>query len=131
MFGLMELFRGTHLTHHRWLNAEGDNASRMEESRPGNGWLNLFTSNEVTVHLIYLWEALHGRQPVVRISRVLFGAAFSTICVVGWLLLDRGDVAGKLIAVNMVTVFVPASLRAAIEHHGPAGHRDLRTSIVH
>lgn len=121
MFGLMELFRGTHLTHHRWLNAEGDNAARMEESRPGNGWLSLFTSNEVTVHLLYLWEALHGRQPVVRVSRVLFGAVFSTICVVGWLLLDRGDIAWKLIAVNIVTVFVPASLRAAIEHHGPAG----------
>ncbi len=121
MFGFMELFRGTHLTHHRWLNAEGDNAARKFETPSRNGWPNLLVSNEAVKHLLFLWEAFHGRQAIVKLSRVAFGATFSTLCVIGWCQLGRGDIVLKLMAVNFFTVLVPASLRGAIEHHGPAG----------
>lgn len=121
MFGLMELFRGTHLTHHRWLNAHGDNAARNSKTTPRHALLNLLVSNEAVQHLLFLWEALQGRQAIVKLSRVAFGAAFSTICIIGLLQLGRGDIVLKLMAVNFFTVLIPASLRGAIEHHGPAG----------
>lgn len=117
----MELFRGTHLTHHRWLNTDGDNAARTGKTTPRSGWRNLLVSNEAVTHLQFLWEAFQGRQAIVRLPRVIFGAAFSTICVIGWCQLGRGDIVLKLMAVNFFTVLVPASLRGAIEHHGPAG----------
>lgn len=121
MFGLMELFRGTHLTHHRWLNAEGDNAVRSAQSlRPRNRWLSWLFATEAVQHLLFLWDALHGRQPVVRLWRVAAAAALSTACVLLLWQLGRGDIVLKLIAINAFTALVPASLRGAIEHHGPA-----------
>ncbi len=121
MFGSMELFRGTHLTHHRWLNADGDNAARSDGAQRRSGWRNVLQSNEVVQHLIYLREAFQGRQQIVRLSRVASAAALSTICVIGWCWIGRGDIVLKLMAVNFMTVLVPATLRGAIEHHGPAG----------
>ncbi len=122
MFGLMELFRGTHLTHHRWLNADGDNAMRSAEtSRCRNRLLSWLVATEAVQHLLFLWDALRGRQPVVRLSRVAFGAVFSTLCVVGWWQIGRGDIVLTLMAVNVFTALVPASLRGAVEHHAPPG----------
>ena len=121
MFGLMELFRGTHLTHHRWLNAEGDNAVRSAQLlRPRNRWLSWLFATEAVQHLLFLWDALHGRQPVVRLWRVAAAAALSTACVLLLWQLGWGDIVLKLIAINAFTALVPASLRGAIEHHGPA-----------
>lgn len=121
MFGLMELFRGTHLTHHRWLNAEGDNAVRSTQAtRPANRWLSWLVATEAVQHLLFLWDALHGRQPVVRLWRVAAGAALSTVCVLCLWQLGRSDIVLKLIAINAFTALVPASLRGAVEHHGPA-----------
>ena len=122
MFGLMELFRGTHLTHHRWLNADGDNAVRSAETpRPRNWLLSWLVATEAVQHLLFLWDALRGRQPIVRLSRVAFGAVFSTLCVVGWWQLGRSDIVLTLITINFFTAMVPASLRGAVEHHAPPG----------
>ena len=121
MFGLMELFRGTHLTHHRWLNVEGDNAVRSARTlRPRNRLLSWLTATEAVQHLVFLWDALHGRLPVVRLWRVAAAAALSTVCVLLLCQLGRSDIALALIAINAFTALVPASLRGAIEHHGPA-----------
>ena len=122
MFGLMELFRGTHLTHHRWLNADGDNAIRSAEtSRCRNRWFRWLVATEAVQHLLFLWDALRGRQSVVRLSRVAFGAVFSTLCVIGWCQVGRSDIVLTLIVVNVFTALVPASLRGAVEHHAPPG----------
>lgn len=122
MFGLMELFRGTHLTHHRWLNADGDNAVRSAEtSRCRYRLLSWLVAAEAVQHLLFLWDALHGGQPLVRLWRVAAGAALSTACALCLWQFGRGDMVWKLIAINAFTVLVPASLRAAIEHHGPPG----------
>jgi fatty acid desaturase len=121
MFGLMELFRGTHLTHHRWLNADGDNAVRSATVlQPRNRLLSWLVATEAVQHLLFLWDALHGRQPVVRLWRVAGGALLSALCVALLWSTGRIDVVGKLIAINAFTALVPASLRGAIEHHGPA-----------
>jgi fatty acid desaturase len=122
MFGMMELFRGTHLAHHRWLNAEGDNAVRsVQTPQPRNRLLSWITATEAVQHFIFLWDALHGRQPYVRLSRLVFGAALSTLCVALWCQLGRGDIVLTLMAMNAFTALIPASLRGAIEHHGPPG----------
>jgi len=120
MFGLMELFRGTHLTHHRWLNAVGDNAVRSATSlRPTNRWLSWLVATEALQHLLFLWDALHGRQPIVRLWRIAAAAGLSTVCVLGLWYVGQMDIAWTLIAINAFTAFVPASLRGAVEHHGP------------
>ena len=120
MFGLMELFRGTHLMHHRWLNAEGDNAVRSAQAvAHRNRLLSWLVATEAVQHLLFLWDALHGGQPLVRLWRVAAGATLSTACVLCLWQFGRGDMVWKLIAINAFTVLVPASLRGAIEHHGP------------
>jgi len=120
MFGTMEVFRGTHLLHHRWLNSEGDNAVRSVQTvAERNRLLSWLVATEAVQHLLFLWDALHGRQPLVRLWRVAAGATISTVCVLSLWQLGRGDMVWKLIAINAFTVLVPASLRGAIEHHGP------------
>lgn len=122
MFGLLELFRGTHLTHHRWLNSADDTAVQSARALTGsNRLLRWLTANEAAQHLLFLWEALRGRQPAVRLGRVAAAAALSTAWAACLLALGRGDIVWKLVALNFLTVLVPASLRGAIEHHGPPG----------
>lgn len=122
MFGLLELFRGTHLTHHRWLNSADDTAIRSAESLARkNRLLRWLAANEVVQHVLFLWEALCGRQPFVRLRRVAAGAALSAAWALGLVWAGRGDIVWKLLAINFLTVLVPASLRGAIEHHGPPG----------
>jgi hypothetical protein len=122
MFGLMELFRGTHLAHHHWLNEEGDSAVRSARpTRLGTRVLGWVAGLEAVQHLKYLWEALHGRQPYVRLRRVAMGAALSALCVLFWWQIGRADIPLTLIALNAFTVLVPVSFRGAVEHHGPPG----------
>src|SRR5689334_7538681 len=54
-FGLGELFRGTHLAHHRWLNTEKDPAFGAEAPRRHSRWASV-TALEGLQHLIYLLD---------------------------------------------------------------------------
>lgn len=123
LFGLLELFRGTHLSHHRWLNRPGDSGFRQAALGGGGGrrWTTLLAELEVSQHLRYFREALHGGHPFVRGRRILLGVAGSVVFLAAWLALGRPDVVGKLVLISLFTTAVPVSLRGAIEHHG---HRD-------
>jgi fatty acid desaturase len=116
-FGLFELFRGTHLAHHRWLNSGGDSAYRTAH-RSRSGILGWLAALEAVEQFRYLWEAFRGRQRYVRLHRLALGAILSLSFVVIWWRLGRPDMPIKLGVLTMLTMLVPVSLRGAVEHHG-------------
>lgn len=118
MFGLLELFRATHLSHHRWLNTEGDSAfdnQRLKESP--NRVTGTLASLEATQHLKFYWEALHGKHPYARPRRIAFCALLTCAWIAFWISIGRPDVVWKLMALTAFTTTVPVSLRGAVEHH--------------
>jgi fatty acid desaturase len=122
MFGMLELFRGTHLAHHRWLNAEGDSGFRNAQKIPGRsrlwGWI---VALEGVQHVVYLVDVFRGRQPYVSVRRMVFGFAMSLVVAAMWWQMGRSDIIWKLLALNAFTALVPVSLRGAVEHHSGPG----------
>ncbi len=123
MFGTLELFRGTHLSHHRWLNREGDSGFTQAKSTPPpkNRLLALVTALEVTQHLKFYFEAFRGQHPFVRPKRIVANFILSGLWVAFWMQMGRPDIIWKQIAVAILTTAVPVSLRGAIEHHSRPG----------
>src|SRR4029453_2439085 len=118
MFGSLDLFRGTHLAHHRWLNTENDPAfsakrSTIDPSRIA-GWLGAL---EAVQHLVYLIEVFQGRHPYVIRSRIILGAVLSAAWIGVWVWIGRGDLVGKILLLTAFNLLVPVSLRGAVEHH--------------
>jgi fatty acid desaturase len=124
MFGLLELFRGTHLSHHRWLNSTGDSGyDNLHVQTHPNTLIALILSLEVTQHLKFYWEAWHGRHPYVRSRRLALAVGLSLFWIAFWVVVGRPDVIWKLLALTAFTTAVPVSLRGAIEHHSEADDR--------
>jgi fatty acid desaturase len=122
MFGLLELFRGTHLSHHRWLNREGDSGFQQARAkRPAHRLMSLVAALEVTQHLKFYVQALGGHHPFVRPRRIALDVLLSGAWVVFWLQAGRPDMLWKIIAVAIFTTAVPVSFRGAIEHHSRPG----------
>ena len=134
MFGLMDLFRGTHLAHHRWLNTEKDpafSAKVQKLSRRGlAGW---FSALEGVQHLLYLIESFRGRHPYIVPSRIALGALLSTASIGFWASIGRLDMVGKLFLLTAFNTLGPVSLRGALEHHSdprdPAFANEYRVLI--
>jgi fatty acid desaturase len=120
MFGLLELFRGTHLAHHRWLNTEKDPASQAARG-VARSWLARIAALEAVQHLIYLIDAFRGRHRDVRPSRVAFGVMLSSLGVMAWFLVGLPGMAWRIVALTAYNTLVPVSLRGAIEHHSYPG----------
>jgi len=122
MFGLLELFRATHLSHHRWLNSPGDSAfdNQHEKVRPER-MAGVLASLEAVQHLKFYWEALHGLHPYARPRRIALCAALSCGWIAFWFAAGRPDIVWKLPALLAFTTSVPVSLRGAVEHHGEPG----------
>ena len=115
LFGLFELFRASHLSHHRHLNTDAEElAPPGRASATGGGFVREL---ELVKHFVYLADALRGRLPFVRPGRLLAGFAISLGCIALWCGGGRADVVVKILAINLVTLIVPVSLRAAVEHH--------------
>ena len=96
MFGLFELFRGTHLSHHRWLNGPGDSGfdhvlARCSRHRV----LGTLATLEITQHVKFYWEALHGKHPYVRATRLALGFGLSCLWIAAWIAMGRGDSSGS------------------------------------
>jgi fatty acid desaturase len=123
MFGLLELFRATHLSHHRWLNTPGDSGFDVREAPPPKSRLiGTVTALEITQHIRFYVQAFQGRHPYARTRRLILGVATTGVWMVVWVLVGRPDMIWKLMALTAFTTAVPVSLRGAIEHHAPPGH---------
>ena len=116
VFGLMELFRTTHLAHHRWLNAEGDPAFVAARENTRSRW-GRAGALEGIQHLLYLAQSVRGKHPYASPSRMVLGLCQSVLWVMFWVALDRADVAWKLVALTIYNTLVPISFRGAVEHH--------------
>jgi fatty acid desaturase len=122
MCGTFELFRGTHLAHHRWLNTERDPAFTVERSTlDGRGAAGWFSALEAVQYLVYLVEVFQGRHPYVSRSRIVLGAVLSAASIGGWIWIGRPDILGKILLLTLFNLLGPVSLRGAIEHHSQPG----------
>jgi fatty acid desaturase len=120
MFGLTELFRGTHLAHHRWLNTERDPAVDAARRNAPAGWRKV-TALEGVQHLIYLVDALRGRHRYVIPSRIGSGMGLSLTWVGFWILVGEHGMPLKLAALTIYNTLIPISFRGAVEHHSHPG----------
>jgi fatty acid desaturase len=121
-FGLGELFRGTHLAHHRWLNTDRDPAFTAEPARTATRWRSI-ASLEGIQHVIYLAGSFAGRHPYVRPRRIALGAALSVLCAGGWIALGCRSMPLTLVALTVYNTLFPVSFRGAIEHHSDPADR--------
>ncbi len=118
MFGLMDLFRGTHLEHHRWLNTDKDPAFTAKQQKlvghgPGR-WLGAL---EGTQHLVYMVESFGGKHPYVIRSRIVVGVVLSLTWIGFWVSVGQADVVWALFSLTAFNTLGPVSLRGALEHH--------------
>jgi fatty acid desaturase len=122
MCGSLDLFRGTHLAHHRWLNTENDPAFTVKRSTLArSGVARWIGALEGVQHLVYLVEALQGRHPYVLRSRIALGALLSGAWIAFWIAVGRVDVIGKIVLLTAFNMLGPVSLRGAVEHHSYPG----------
>jgi fatty acid desaturase len=122
-FGLAELFRGTHLAHHRWLNADGDPAFTAERPQRDRRWTSIFALEGIQ-HLVYLADTFRGRHRYVVPERIALGAAVSLGSAAVWIALGYRSMPLALIALTAYNTLIPVSFRGAIEHHShPGDHR--------
>jgi fatty acid desaturase len=120
MFGLTELFRGTHLAHHRWLNTERDPAFTAERDNRSTRWGRV-AALEGVQHLIYLVQSLGGRHPYVQPSRLIQGAAVSSVVWLGWVAIGQPWVPVMVVGLTLYNTLIPVSFRGAVEHHSHPG----------
>ena len=77
MFGTLELFRGTHLSHHRWLNTPNDSGfGELPATTSSNRVIATLMTLEITYYFRYYWEAWRSRHPYVRSHRLALGVGF-------------------------------------------------------
>lgn len=116
MFGLTELFRGTHLAHHRWLNTEKDPAfSAAHDNRATP--LGPVAALEGIQHLIYLVQSFRGRHAYVRPARLVLGAMLSSGVWLAWVAAGHPLVPVMIVSLTLYNTLIPVSFRGAVEHH--------------
>lgn len=122
MFGSLDLFRGTHLAHHRWLNSEDDPAFKATRSRQAQSTVkSWFGTLEGVQHLVYLVEAFQGRHPYVIRSRIVLGVVLSIAWIGIWVSIGHGELVWKILLLTAFNVLGPVSFRGALEHHSRPG----------
>jgi fatty acid desaturase len=117
MWGTMEVFRGTHLAHHRWLNTDLDPARESDGRTRGQGWVAALAALEAFQSLVYLRDALAGRKPYVQRLRMVLSFLLSLLAVLLWIRAGHSEVVWKMLSINLFTTLVPISLRGAVEHY--------------
>ena len=126
-FGALEIFRGTHLAHHRWMNTENDpgfwagskTAPRLAATFPL--W-PLFRTlfDDVSLYLRFPFEPSDLRYIYVKPYRVVSGVVLSAAWIVTCFAIGLPQIPVALIAIQL-SLIVPLSLRAAVEHSSHPG----------
>jgi fatty acid desaturase len=119
--GMFELFRATHLAHHKWLNTDRDPAMQGESEKGNSGsiWGRL-TVLEASQQVKFLMLYLKGKVPYVRTSQFVRGFVVSLLAMFAWIYFGHAGVIVKL-GVLTLTTSLFSSFRGAVEHHGPPG----------
>lgn len=122
-FGFLELFRATHLAHHKWLNTERDPAyqSASPAGGPRSRFLRALWALEAPQHVRFMGQALAGKIPIVRPRLLISGVVQSVAWLTFWIAIGRAEIAFYLAVLAAVSALVASSLRGAIEHHDLPG----------
>ena len=119
-FGMLEMFRVTHLGHHRWVNTPRDPAMQAEHRNQKEkslwNWIGVLEGPQQLSHVMLYFR---GQYPQVKNSRFLSGAAQSLGWVALWIYAGVPAMIWKLLVLTVCTS-VASSLRGAVEHHGPS-----------
>jgi fatty acid desaturase len=130
-FGALEIFRGTHLAHHRWMNTENDpgfwaepkTQSRLAAAFPL--WRLLRTlRDDVSLYMRFPFEPRQLRYIYVKPYRAISGAVLSVTWILICFAIGLAQVPVALIAIQL-SLIVPLSLRAAVEHSSYPGDSDF------
>jgi len=128
-FGFQEVFRGTHLEHHRWLNTERDPGYWPP---PTGGPKSIFLrpfwilyrsvagdhgASRYVRHLAYAQKGCH---PYVKPARVAAEALLSTFFLVCWVAMGAYRLPLALVALHFC-VWPPAAFRGTLEHSSNRG----------
>jgi fatty acid desaturase len=123
-FGFQEIFRGTHLEHHRWLNTARDpgfhlpsrGGPRSTLLRPLWIFYRTFAGDHgLALYLKHLRSLTRGGHPYVKPRRVAVEAALSILVLLGWVALGEYRVPLALIALHLC-IWPPAAFRGTLEH---------------
>jgi fatty acid desaturase len=121
MFGTLEMFRATHLAHHRWLNTGLDPAREIADRQKAKRWRDTLAAPELIQYLAYFRKVFSGRTQYCRRDRILLAAALSLASIALWAVAGYPELVWKMLAVDVFTLLVPVSLRGAVEHHSYTG----------
>ena len=128
-FGILEVFRGTHLAHHRWVNTPRDpgfwvaRKGGPDKTLARVPWLIYRTfcgDHGFFLHLKYMLESFRGRHYYVRPKRVVLEIVLSAAWLSFWLLMGLPNVPLTLMLLHLCIV-PPAAFRGAVEHSSHPG----------
>jgi fatty acid desaturase len=118
-FGFMEVFRGNHLAHHRWLNTERDPG--WHRMAPSNGsshgvFYRLVSGDHgLLMYFRNMASVIRRKHPYVRRNRVFAEIVLSSIWVGLWIAAGHAALIWQF-AVLHIWVAHSAALRGAVEH---------------
>jgi len=134
-FGTVEVMRGMHLSHHKWLNKPAPGHSPLLEASAGPRRFTMLAGFDAVRYVAQVADGLRGRMPFIKSGRIVAGFGFSILSVVAWTAMGHGDVAWGSLLVTLFTIAVPVSLRGAIEHASHPGDpgfaNEYRTLLPH
>ena len=128
-FGFQEVFRGTHLEHHRWLNTARDpgywpppqGGPKTIHLRPL--WLvyrSFRGDHGISLYVKRLTGARNGTHPQVELNRITVEAALSTLCLLFWIALGIYRVPLSLVLLHFC-IWPPGAFRGTLEHSSTPG----------
>ena len=133
-FGVMEVFRGNHLAHHRWLNTEKDPGfwrARSTGRQEAGGWWH--TVRDIArgrhgpfMHLKLLYGSAKA-HPYIKRRRVVAEIAVSSVALASWLAMDLPLVPLSVAALHLA-VIPPAAFRGALSTRATIAIRCSRTN---
>lgn len=132
-FGFQEVFRGTHLEHHRWLNTPQDPSYwSQQEGGPDNIFLRPFWllyrsfrgDHGISLYVKHFLGMRKGNHRQVRLDRVAIEAGLSAGWALFWILLGLYNVPLTLLFLHFC-VWPPGAFRGTLEHSSHPGNRSF------
>ena len=134
-FGTVEVMRGMHLSHHKWLNKPAPGHSPLLKASAGPRRFTVLAGFDAVRYVSQVADGLRGRMPFIKSGRIVAGFALSLLSVVTWTVMGHGDIVWRSLLVTLFTIAVPVSLRGAIEHASHPGDpgfaNEYRTLLPH
>jgi fatty acid desaturase len=122
-FGLLEVTRGMHLIHHRWLNVPAPHSPPPPAGgeKFGQGGFGMAATVAALRHLFSGGDQPGHRKPYVKRNRMVMGFVLSLVTASIWVLTGNAGMLWRTFLVVGFTIVVPGSLRDTVEHNSEPG----------